>query len=118
MAEFDNKNRGAIWKNDKKETEKHPDFTGEQNITITNGMTNYKGDVVVDDIDAFLIKDATGKVTGFTVNFFVNAWKRNAGAGEKSPALTFNVNPKVAQSVKPKSNEVFPKDITEDDLPF
>ena len=30
--EFDNTNRGAIWKNDKKETEKHPDFTGSLNV--------------------------------------------------------------------------------------
>lgn len=26
--EFDNNNRGSIWKNEKKETETHPDFTG------------------------------------------------------------------------------------------
>jgi len=25
---YDNNNRGAIWKNDRKTTEKHPDFTG------------------------------------------------------------------------------------------
>lgn len=30
--EYDNTNRGAIWKNDKKETEKHPDFTGSLNV--------------------------------------------------------------------------------------
>jgi len=33
MAEYDNTNRGAIWKNDKKETEKHPDFRGEMEVT-------------------------------------------------------------------------------------
>jgi len=32
MMEYDNTNRGAIWKNDKKETEKHPDFTGSLNV--------------------------------------------------------------------------------------
>lgn len=32
MADFDNTNRGSIWKNDKKETEKHPDFTGSLNV--------------------------------------------------------------------------------------
>jgi len=37
MAEYDNTNRGAIWKNDKKETEKHPDFRGELNV----GGTEY-----------------------------------------------------------------------------
>lgn len=30
--EYDNNNRGSIWKNDKKETEKHPDFTGSLNV--------------------------------------------------------------------------------------
>ena len=30
--EFDNTNRGAIWKNEKKETEKHPDFTGSLDV--------------------------------------------------------------------------------------
>lgn len=32
MAEYDNTNRGAIWKNDKKTEEKHPDFRGELNV--------------------------------------------------------------------------------------
>lgn len=32
MAEYDNTNRGQIWKNDKKETDKHPDFRGDINI--------------------------------------------------------------------------------------
>lgn len=30
--EFDDRNRGAIWKNDRKETDKHPDFTGTLNV--------------------------------------------------------------------------------------
>ena len=29
---FDETNRGAIWKNEKKETDKHPDFTGSINV--------------------------------------------------------------------------------------
>ena len=32
MTEYDNTNRGAIWKNDKKETDRHPDFNGSINI--------------------------------------------------------------------------------------
>lgn len=32
MADYDNTNRGAIFKNEKKETEKHPDFTGSLNV--------------------------------------------------------------------------------------
>jgi len=32
LPEYDNTNRGSIWKNDKKETDKHPDFTGSLNV--------------------------------------------------------------------------------------
>lgn len=32
MADYNNINRGSIWKNDKKETDKHPDFTGSLNV--------------------------------------------------------------------------------------
>jgi len=30
--EFDNTNRGSIWKNDKRETDKHPHLTGTLNV--------------------------------------------------------------------------------------
>lgn len=32
MSNYDNTNRGQVWGNDKKETEKHPDFTGTLNV--------------------------------------------------------------------------------------
>lgn len=32
MSEYDNTNRGSIWRNDRKETDKHPDFTGSLNV--------------------------------------------------------------------------------------
>lgn len=84
--EYDNSNRGAIWKNDKKETDKHPDFKGEANC---NGK-----------------------------DFWVSAWKRKPGANDKSPALSFSFTPKDANFSKPKSEEMFPSNVTEDDLPF
>jgi hypothetical protein len=32
MSDYDNNNRGAVWKNEKKATDKHPDFTGSLNV--------------------------------------------------------------------------------------
>lgn len=32
MPSYDDTNRGAIWKNEKKETDRHPDFTGALNV--------------------------------------------------------------------------------------
>ena len=32
MTQHDNTNRGAIWKNDKKESDTQPDFTGRLNV--------------------------------------------------------------------------------------
>ena len=32
MSEYDNTNRGSIWKNDDKQSDKHPDFKGSLNV--------------------------------------------------------------------------------------
>lgn len=32
MTEYDNTNRGSIWKNDDKQSDKHPDFKGSLNV--------------------------------------------------------------------------------------
>lgn len=32
MSQYDNTNRGSIWKNDKKERDTHPDFKGSLNV--------------------------------------------------------------------------------------
>jgi hypothetical protein len=72
MTEYDNTNRGSIWKNEKKDPERDdyketlPDFTGEL------------------DVDG--------------VKFFVDAWKRKPDAKPKAPALTFKVKRKDQQS--------------------
>jgi uncharacterized protein (DUF736 family) len=38
MSEFDDTNRGVLFKNDRKETEKHPDLSGTINI---NGVDHW-----------------------------------------------------------------------------
>lgn len=35
MAEYDNTNRFTLFKNDRKQTEKHPDYTGELDVNGT-----------------------------------------------------------------------------------
>lgn len=32
MSQYDNTNKGALWKNDKRETDKHPHYTGSINV--------------------------------------------------------------------------------------
>ena len=38
MSDYDNNNQGAVWKNERRETEKHPHFTGSATI---NGVDYY-----------------------------------------------------------------------------
>lgn len=66
--EFDNTNSGALFKNDRKETERHPDYRGEINVEgkdfwISSWLKTSKNGVkfmslavspkeIVDDVDA------------------------------------------------------------------
>jgi len=36
MSDYDNTNRGALFKNDRKGSEKHPDYTGKLNVDGTD----------------------------------------------------------------------------------
>ena len=36
MSQFDNTNRGILFKNEKKKTEKHPDYEGQVNVEGTD----------------------------------------------------------------------------------
>ena len=35
MSDYDNTNRGSIWRNEKKTTDSHPDFTGSLDVNGT-----------------------------------------------------------------------------------
>ena len=113
---FDNENRGAIWKNEDKKTDAQPDFSGSSNVTITNGMTNYKDEVIVDNVEKFLIKDSDNKIIGFKMDFYVNAWRKKNGAPEKAPALTWSISPK--SDVKEPVNVAQTSIQEDDDIPF
>lgn len=118
MADYDNSNRGSIWKNKDKKSDKQPDFTGTSNVTITNGMTNYKDEVIVDNVERFLIKDSDNKIIGFKMDFYVNAWRKKDGANESAPSLTWTVSPKSdvkePVNVAPAANNNF----GDEDIPF
>ena len=38
MSNYDNNNRGAVWPNKEKKTDKHPDFTG---TALVNGVDHF-----------------------------------------------------------------------------
>ena len=50
MSQYDDTNRGALFKNDRKESDKHPDYKGPLNINGTDGW-----------IAAWLKTDKNGK---------------------------------------------------------
>lgn len=86
MNQYDDKNKGAIWKNDKRETDRHPHFTGTANID--------------------------------GVEFYVSAWKRDAGASEKAPALRFAFTVKGRKDNAKPDNHARDTDDLNDDIPF
>jgi hypothetical protein len=93
--DYDNTNRGSIWKNDKKETDNHPDFTGSLNV---------------DGVDYWLSgwkrkPDASDKAPA--LSFTVKA-KEESGSAAKKPNST--------TSSKAGSSNNF--DDFEDDIPF
>ena len=80
-------NDGAIWKNERREKDTHPHFTG--NATV-NG-----------------------------VEYWVSAWKRDADANERAPALKFSCRPKEERTDSQRSHEAqAPSKYFDDDIPF
>ena len=90
MTQYDNTNRGSIWKNDKKEKETQPDFTGAIDVEgkqyFLNGWTRKPG--------------ANPKAPAMSFSVM----PKTEGYSASAPA--------------PKSEEVFPSGIVADDLPF
>ena len=67
MTQYDDTNRGALFKNDKKETDKHPDYKGPMNF---NGEDGY--------LSAWLRESKDGK------KYMSLSWSRKGEFGEKA----------------------------------
>lgn len=74
MADYDNNNRGVLFKNDRKETDKHPDYTGSINV----GGTDYW-------LSAWIKKGQRGKFMSLSVKPKEDR-NRNPNAGREQPA--------------------------------
>ena len=133
-------NKGGVWKNDYKKDPKssQPDFTGNKgsglHLKIQNGLTNYKDEVIVKDIESlvtydkegnaypFLIKDANGNIVGIELRLNVKSWKRKEGGKSNAPVLSIQVEPNVNSG---NENQIpFPEEsetgnnMSNDDIPF
>ena len=93
MADYDNTNRGSIWKNEKKrEGKQDGDFTGNQNVVCPH--------------------------CGQASEFWVTAWKRKEGAKPNAAALSWSVRAK-EQPEQPNRNPTSSgRDDMNDDIPF
>jgi len=66
--QYDDTNRGKVWKNDRKEKDTDADLTGSQNVVCPK--------------------------CGVASDYWINAWKRKQGANPKAPALSWSTRPK------------------------
>lgn len=90
---YDNSNRGAIWKNKKKEKDTHPDFTGSQNVVCAG--------------------------CGNAHDYWLSAWKRKDDAPDGAPVLSLSVKPKEARMAEYATAPKKPiKDDLSDEIPF
>ena len=135
---FDKTNKGAVWKNRYKTKDGQPDFTGGKGagflLKIENGLSNWKDEVLVEDVASlvtydkdgnpypFFIKNGEGKVTGIKICMNMKSLKRREGGSDGAPVLTFQAEPNVNSG---NENQIpFPKEevkndnISDEDIPF
>ncbi len=86
ITQYDNTNRGRLFKNDRKEKETHPDFRGDCELSVK-------------DLTALL-----ASATGDTVPFYVKGWKKVSKNDVSYLSLAFD--PKVVDSTPKKPSPV------------
>jgi hypothetical protein len=91
MAEYDDSNRGSIWPNKKKETDKHPDFTGSQNVVCAK--------------------------CGQPSDYWASSWKRKPDAKPNAPSLTTVLKPKDGKPMDEPRKPDLARDM-DDEIPF
>lgn len=77
--EYDNTNRGVLFKNQKKEQEKHPDYTGSINV----GGTEYY-------LSAWIKEGKSGKFFSMSVKPKQDAKPQDAQSGNAKPQNGFD----------------------------
>jgi uncharacterized protein (DUF736 family) len=92
MTQYDNTNSGALFKNNRKETEKHPDYTGSLNVGGTDHW-----------LSGWLKTDKNGN------KFFSLSVKRKDGTADRPS------QEQKAQEFKDEAKRVFELD---DEVPF
>ncbi len=135
---FDKTNKGAVWKNRYKTKDGQPDFTGGKGagffLKIENGLSNWKDEVLVEDVASlvtydkdgnpypFFIKNGEGKVTGIQLCMNMKSWKRREGGSDGAPVLTFQAEPNVnsgnENQIPFSKEEVKNDNISDEDIPF
>ena len=86
MNQYDNTNRGRLFKNDRKEKETHPDFRGDCELSVKE------------------LKALLAEATGDTVPFYVKGWKKVSKNDVAYLSLAFD--PKVVDTTPKKPSPV------------
>jgi hypothetical protein len=101
MSNYDDRNSGATFKNDRKQTEKHPDYTGNGNLTIQRDYLEELLDVTMGD--------------DIRLDFYKSTWLKTSQKGTKFMSDAYTIK-QVELSKKPEAPN-FAEDL-DDDLPF
>jgi hypothetical protein len=98
MSNYDNTNRGSIWKNDDKQTDNHPDFKGSLNV---NGVEYW--------VSAWKRKEGANPKSP-ALSFTIKP-KEQQSTGQRTA-------PKKPNSYAEATGASFPGDDMQDSIPF